>query len=138
MRSLSCCGEWGLLFIAVRGLLIAVASPVAESLISRPVGFSSYNMWAQLLGCMGLVSPWHVGSSQTSNQTHVSCIGRRILIHWTTREVPGDILDSSPSSMPYISFISESCLLCPENISHVFVLLSDPSVPQAEPAASVT
>ena len=26
----SSCGEWGLLFIAMRGLLIAVASPVAE------------------------------------------------------------------------------------------------------------
>ena len=29
-RLLSSCGEWGLLFVAVRGLLIAVASPVAE------------------------------------------------------------------------------------------------------------
>ena len=26
----SSCGEWGLLFVVVRGLLIAVASPVAE------------------------------------------------------------------------------------------------------------
>ena len=30
MQALSSCGERGLLFIAVRGLLIAVASPVAE------------------------------------------------------------------------------------------------------------
>ena len=29
-RAFSSCGEWGLLFIAVRGLLIAVASLVAE------------------------------------------------------------------------------------------------------------
>ena len=29
-RALSSCGEWGLLFVAVRGLLIAVASLVAE------------------------------------------------------------------------------------------------------------
>ena len=29
-RAFSGCGEWGLLFIAVRGLLIAVASLVAE------------------------------------------------------------------------------------------------------------
>ena len=30
MRALSSCGEWGLLFVAVCGLLIAVASLVAE------------------------------------------------------------------------------------------------------------
>ena len=29
-RAFSSCGEWGLLFVAVRGLLIVVASPVAE------------------------------------------------------------------------------------------------------------
>ena len=28
------------------------------------------------------------GSSQTRDQTHVSCIGRRILYHWATREDP--------------------------------------------------
>ena len=36
----------------------------------------------------GLVAPWHVGSSQTRARTRVSCIGRRILNHCTTREVP--------------------------------------------------
>ena len=30
VRAFSSCGEWGLLFVAVRGLLIAVASLVAE------------------------------------------------------------------------------------------------------------
>ena len=30
MQAFSSCGEWGLLFVAVRGLLIAVASLVAE------------------------------------------------------------------------------------------------------------
>ena len=30
MRAFSSCGEWGLLFIAVDGLLVAVASLVAE------------------------------------------------------------------------------------------------------------
>ena len=29
-RAFSSCGEWGLLFVAVRGLLIAMASLVAE------------------------------------------------------------------------------------------------------------
>ena len=33
----------------------------------------------------GSVAPWLVGSSQTRDQTHVSCIGRRILNHWITR-----------------------------------------------------
>ena len=30
VRAFSSCGEWGLLFVAVRRLLIAVACPVAE------------------------------------------------------------------------------------------------------------
>ena len=36
---------------------------------------------------MGLVAPWHVGSSPTGAPTCVPCIGRRILNHWATREV---------------------------------------------------
>ena len=40
----SSCGEWGLLFVAVCGLLIAVASLVVEP-GSRCVGFSSCGMW---------------------------------------------------------------------------------------------
>ena len=36
----------------------------------------------------GLVAPWHVGSSYTRAGIHVPCIGRRILNHWATREVP--------------------------------------------------
>ena len=35
----------------------------------------------------GLVAPQHVESSQTRDRTHVSCIGRQILNHWTFREV---------------------------------------------------
>ena len=35
---------------------------------------------------MGLVAPRHVGSSQTRARTRVSCIGRQILNHCTTRE----------------------------------------------------
>ena len=40
----------------------------------------------------GHVALWYVGSSQTRDQTHVSCIGRQILNHWTTREVLIDLL----------------------------------------------
>ena len=36
---------------------------------------------------MGLVTPWHVESSQIRDHTHVPCIGRQFLIHCTTREV---------------------------------------------------
>ena len=45
-------------------------------------------MRAQQLWCMGLAAPWHVGSSSTRDQTLVPCIGRKILLHCTTRAVP--------------------------------------------------
>ena len=46
VRAFSSCGEWGLLFIAVHGFLIAVASLVAEhGLLAR--GLSSCGTWAQ-------------------------------------------------------------------------------------------
>ena len=35
---------------------------------------------------MGLVALQHVGSSQTRDQTRVSCISRQILYHWATWE----------------------------------------------------
>ena len=68
---------------------------------SRRVGFSSCAMWAQQLWlagsraqaqqlwCTGLVALWHVGSSRTRDQTPVPCVGRQILNHCATREVPG-------------------------------------------------
>ena len=55
---------------------------------SRCAGFSSCSTWAQQLWRMGLVTPRHVGSSRTRDRTCVPCIGRRILNHCTTREVP--------------------------------------------------
>ena len=36
---------------------------------------------------MDLVAPQLVESSWTRDRTHVPCIGRQILNHWTTREV---------------------------------------------------
>ena len=42
---------------------------------------------AQWLWPMGLVVPWHVGSSHSRDGTHVACIGR-ILWHWATRKAP--------------------------------------------------
>ena len=54
----------------------------------RHVGFSSCSMWAQQLWHKGLVTPQHVGSSQTRDRTCVPCIGRQILNHHATREIP--------------------------------------------------
>ena len=75
----------------VLGILIAVASLVTEHRIKMV-----RLQWLQLPGpgaqahwllCVGLVPPWHVGSSWTRAQTCVPCIGRQILIHCTSREV---------------------------------------------------
>ncbi|KAJ8796084.1 hypothetical protein J1605_018232 [Eschrichtius robustus] len=43
---------------------------------------------AQQLWHMGFVAPRHVGSSWTRARTRVPCIGRQILNHCVTREVP--------------------------------------------------
>ena len=47
---------------------------------------------AQQLRRMGLAALRHVGSSQTRDWTHVPCISRQILNHWTTREAPAHLL----------------------------------------------
>ena len=39
------------------------------------------------LSSYGLFAPWHVESSQTRGRTHVLCIDRQMLNHWTIREV---------------------------------------------------
>ena len=43
----------------------------------------------------GLVAPRHVGSSRTRARTRFPCIGRRILNHCATREVPTHLLSVS-------------------------------------------
>ena len=52
-----------------------------------PESFSCCSAWSRKLWCTGLVTPWHVASSQTRDQTPVPCIGRWLLYHWMTREV---------------------------------------------------
>ena len=52
---------------------------------------------ARRLSSGSLVAPGHVESSWPNDRTHVSCIGRQILIHCTTKE------DPSIFSEPYIS-----------------------------------
>ena len=74
----SCCGA--------RALGTRASVVVAREL--QQLWLTGSRAQAQQLWCTGLVAPWHVGSSQTRAQTHVLCIGRRILNHCTTREVP--------------------------------------------------
>ena len=91
-------------FVAVCGLSLVAASGgysslrgtgfslrwllLLQSTGSRCMGFSSCGTQAQQLWLMGLVTPWHVGSSWTRARTRVPCIGRWILNHWAPREVP--------------------------------------------------
>ena len=82
---LSLVADWGLFFIVVHGLLIVVASLVAEHRLQR---HRLQQLWST-----GLVAPWHVESSWTRDQTRAPCTGRQVLIHCTTTEV--SIKDSS-------------------------------------------
>ena len=86
----SSCGEQGLLFVAVCGLLIVVASLIAEHRLQahglQQLWLTGFRAQAQQLWLSGLVAPWHVGSSRTRDRTCVPCIGRQILNHCTTRE----------------------------------------------------
>ena len=80
--------------VMVCGLLTAVASLIAEHRL-QACGLQwlrhmdSVGIWstqAEQLWYTGLVAQWHVRSSQLRDWTHVSCIGRKILYHWTSRE----------------------------------------------------
>ena len=90
---LSSCGAW--LLIAVASLLgrglwgmqpSVVAAHVLSSCGSRALEHRlSSGAEAQQLCHTGSVSPWHVGSSQTRDQTQVSYIGRQLLHQVKTR-----------------------------------------------------
>ena len=100
----SSCGEWGLLFVAVCGLLIVVASLVARvwALGHR---LSSGGAWSQLLHSM-----WNL-SSPARDQTRIPCIGRCILNHWTSREFPALALFLSTMAFLQI-YVSSHIHLC--------------------------
>ena len=66
----------GCFLVEVRGSLIAVASLVAEHRLWRTQAPFSW--------LMGLVAPWHVKSSR---------VGRWILNHRATREVPSSLVE---------------------------------------------
>ena len=81
--------------IAVHGLSLVVASGGDSSLwcagfsqwllLMRGMGSRAHGL--QQLCCAGLVAPRHVASFWIRDQTCVLCFRRRILNHWTTREV---------------------------------------------------
>ena len=89
------CSECGLLFTAMCGLLISVASLLAEhslwgtqasaavASVTAACGLSAH----RLRSCgHSLNASQHVGFSQTRDQTSVPCIARWILNYWTTWE----------------------------------------------------
>ena len=106
-RAFSSCGEWGRLFTVVRGLLIAVSSLVVEHGLQacglQQLWLTGSRVQAQQLWRTGLVAPRYVGSSRTRARTRVPCIGRQILNHCATREVPK--ISSSISLSGVLQFV---------------------------------
>ena len=89
-QAFSSCGERGLLFVAVRRLLIAVASLIVEHGLQvrglQQLWLTGSRAQAQQLWHTSLVALRHVGPSRTRARTRVPCIGRRILNHCATGE----------------------------------------------------
>ena len=102
MLSLYCCLGFSLVAVSKGSFLLWCSGFSLQWLLllwssgSRHMGFSNCCAWAQQLQLTGLVAQRQVWSSQTRDQTHVSCIGRHILYHWATREAP-------------------TCIFCPHN-----------------------
>ena len=83
-----CCCMWTFSSCIEQGLLSSCCARV-----SHCSGFSCCRV--QLLGCTGFSScgaqaqlPCGMESSWIRDQTHISCVGKWILNHGTTREVP--------------------------------------------------
>ena len=87
-----CCCAWAFSGCGEQGLLSRCGAQA-----SHCSGFSCCGAWAFSscgsqtracrLECTGLAASRHVGSYQTGDRTHVPCIGRQILNHWTTGDV---------------------------------------------------
>ena len=86
-RTFSSCSELSSSLVAVHRLLITVPSLVVEH---GPSGVRALEAVVHRLSCL-----WHVESSQTRDRVCVHCIGRRILNHWTSREI-----QKQPSRVP--------------------------------------
>ena len=101
----SSCWERRCCLVGVCRLLTAVASLVAENRLEggwlQQLQLLDSRAQAPYLWRTGFGAPWYVGSSQSGDQTHVSCIDRRILYHWASRE-----------ARCRLSFNIPFCLLC--------------------------
>ena len=82
-------------FVAVAQALSSCSEQrLLSSWGARTSHCSDISYGAQILGCTGFSSYGSKAScskdlsSQNRDRTRVPCIGRRILNHWTTREVP--------------------------------------------------
>ena len=99
------CGAW----VDCGGFSCCRAQAVgAQASVVKAHGLSSCGWWTLELRLelwhTGLVALWQTESSWTRDQSCVSCIGRQILIHCTTREVLGVV---------FIDKIwGESCRVC--------------------------
>ena len=87
----SSCGQQGLLFVVMRGLLTVVGVSCCGAR-AQVAAVHQLITAAQGLYSRGSVVVVHrlscpVGSSWTRDRTHVPCIDRWILIHCATREV---------------------------------------------------
>ena len=106
--------------VVVHGLLIAVASLVAEHRLQahglQQLWLGGSRAQAQQLWCMGLAVPRHVGSSWTRAQTCVPCTGSQILNHCTTREAPGFLFKLNLFLSPILASFSYAQDLRPTTV----------------------
>ena len=109
------CGEPGLLFLAARRLLIVVFSLVAEQELQ--------GMQVSVLVVLRLSCSTVHGIFPDQGSNRVPCIGRWILNHWTTREVPWIFLEGD-FSVPCISSFQSLGWTCMMNSSSPYMRLS--------------
>ena len=112
-QAFSSCGEQGY-SVAVCRLVIAVTSLVGEHGLQacglQQLQYAGSVVVAHGLQRVdsvavahGLVAPRHVESSQTRARTRVPCIGRWILNHCATREIPAMLLIVENCEQPKLS-----------------------------------
>ena len=75
------------LYICLRAKLLQSCLTLCDPMDCSPLGTSVHRI-LQARIVKWVVIPFSRGSSWPRNQTCVSCIGRWILYHWTTREAP--------------------------------------------------
>ena len=88
MQTCSSCGEWGLLSSCSLQAPHWGDFSCCGAWALGQMGFSNCDAWVQELWHVGSAAPWHVRSPGTRNATCVPWIGRQILNHWPTGEVP--------------------------------------------------